>query len=180
MDINKTPQRNTGRATLGYLAIAVFASTVLSGCSTISTPAMLSKADPFDTTAQADKAYEQGDWLVAEKYYTDLARMVPNDAYAWNRLGNIRLRQNNFAGAAAAYQESIERDNSSPRAQYNLATAHLLMARHALQTANSLLPKNDAASGLIAKKLSHFDALVYEPMVEVASPSDGLITRRVN
>ncbi len=163
-----------------HLAWTVLTALILGGCSTVSTLSLQTNADPFDVTAQADKAYERGDWLVAEKYYRDLTRIVPTDAFAWNRLGNIRLRQNNFAGAADAYEQSIQRDNESPRAQYNLATAHLLMAREALQVAGDLLPKNDAAAQLIAEKLSHFDALVYEPVIDVTSPNEGLITNKMN
>lgn len=131
--------------------------------------------DPFNTTAQADRAYQRGDWLVAEKYYEELTRSVPNDAYGWTRLGNIRLRQNNFVGAVHAYQAAIERNPEAPRAHYNLATAHLLLARDALQSAQQHLPRHDGGARIITEKLSHFDSLIYEPFIEVTSPNDGLI-----
>lgn len=152
---------------------------VLQGCATASANngkyTTSTTKDPFNITAQADRAYQRGDWLVAEKYYEELTRAVPNDAYGWTRLGNIRLRQNNFAGAVHAYRGAIERNPEAPRAHYNLATAHLLLAREALENARQHLPKNDGGARIINEKLSHFDSLIYEPYVEVTSPNDGLI-----
>lgn len=152
---------------------------VLQGCASVGANGGKYKAsttkDPFNITAQADRAYQRGDWLVAEKYYKELTRTVPEDAYGWTRLGNIRLRQNNFGGAVHAYQAAIERNPEAPRAHYNLATAHLLLAREALENAKQHLPKNDGGARIIDEKLSHFDNLIYEPFVEVTSPNDGLI-----
>ena len=134
-----------------------------------------SGATPFAITAKADSAYLRGEWATAARFYEELARTVPNDAFAWNRLGNIRLRQSNFPGAIAAYEKALERDGDSARTHYNLATAHLLVARGALENAHGLLPEKDGGIPLIEKKLGYFDAMVYESIVEVPSPNDGLI-----
>lgn len=157
---------------------------VLQSCASVSAAPTPSKfkatttKDPFAITARADRAYQRGDWLVAERYYAELTRTVPKDAYGWMRLGNIRLRQNNFTGAVYAYRAAIERDPDASRAHYNLATAHLLLARDALEKASQHLPANDAGVRIIGDKLRYFDRLIYEPYVEVASPNDGLIGQR--
>lgn len=155
---------------------------LLVACANGVKPMLTAKAkaeDPFVIVSKADQAYLEGDWLTAEHYYHSLTRAIPSDSYAWARLGNIKLRQNNFEGAISSYQRAIERDNSDARSHYNLATAHLLRAREALRDAQQALPSNDAAVQIIDKKLSHFSALVYGPVVEIASPNDGLIKQLV-
>lgn len=160
-----------------YLPIACCALVLLlHGCANGSR--MGQHDDPFNITEQADRAYERGDWLVAEKHYKELTRKVPQDAYGWTRLGNIRLRQNKFEGAVHAYRAAVERDPEASRAHYNLATAHLLLARDALQNAQKNLPLNDNGARLIKEKLGHFDALIYEPIIEATSPNKGLIRQR--
>lgn len=133
--------------------------------------------DPFELTAIADFAYDRGDWLIAEREYQELAKLVPTDAYALTRLGNVRLKQNDFTGAIHAYGKALERDPEAARAHYNLATAHLLLARDSLQSSLRHLPRNDAGAVVITEKLKHFEALVYEPLVEVSSPNKGLIKK---
>lgn len=133
--------------------------------------------DPFILASKGDAAYEVGNWLIAERYYHALAQQVPNDGYAWSRLGNIRLRQHNFTAAIHAYEQALQRNSDDPRTHYNLATAHLLQARAALRKAQVSLPSKDPAVALIAEKLHRFEALVYGPVIEIASPIDGLITQ---
>lgn len=133
--------------------------------------------DPFELTAIADFAYDRGDWLVAEREYQQLAELVPTDAYALTRLGNVRLKRNDFTGAIHAYGQALERDPAAARAHYNLATAHLLLARESLQSSLRHLPRNDAGAMVINEKLKHFEVLVYEPLVEVRSPNKGLIKK---
>ncbi len=157
-----------------HLIMLLITMSVL-GCASTSTTMRLSSADPFEVSAQADFAYDRGDWLVAARNYERLAAIVPNDAYALTRLGNIRLKQNDFGGAVHAYEKALERDPTAARAHYNLATAHLLLARNALQSSLRNLPRNDNGAQIIHEKLKHFDVLVYEPLIEVASPNDGLI-----
>lgn len=157
-------------------AIAVSALLLMQGCATTTSIGYRASGDdPFDITAQADRAYERGDWIVAEKYYQELTRAVPKDAYGWTRLGNIRLRRHDFTGAIVAYEESLERDRESSRTHYNLATAHLLKARQSLHNAQQHLAASDEGNKLIDEKLSYFDILVYEPVIEVTSPMNGLI-----
>lgn len=158
------------------LFILLASSMLLQACSsTPGQPYTSSGKDPFNIATQADTAYDRGDWLIAENYYKELTRVVPKDAYAWTRLGNIRLRRNNFNGAITAYQKSLERDSESPRTHYNLATAHLLLARESLHSAQRLLPEQDQGAVLIEEKLSYFDLLIYEPVIDVTSPNTGLI-----
>jgi tetratricopeptide (TPR) repeat protein len=155
---------------------------LLSACATTSpggfqSTVLQSRQDPFALAAKADDAYAIGDWLTAERYYQALTRNVPNDAYAWTRLGTVKLRQNNFVAAIHAYQRALERNADDPRTHFNLATAHLLQARDSLQKARTKLPEDDAAIAVIEEKLKHFEALVYGPIVEVASPTEGLINQ---
>lgn len=171
----ETPARPSSFFVTRVIAVCAIVGLLQSCASTGSRTTKAATADPFNVTAQADRAYQRGDWLVAEKYYEELTRSVPKDAYGWIRLGNIRLRQNNFMGAVHAYQAAIERDPDAPRAHYNQATAYLLLARDALQHAQQQLPNSDGGAAVIGEKLSHFDALIYEPLIEVTSPNHGLI-----
>lgn len=154
---------------------------LLAGCAATTTKITSSNSsgidDPFELTAMADFAYDRGDWLVAAREYQQLAQLVPNDAYALTRLGNVRLKQNDFEGAIHAYGKALERNPQAARAHYNLATAHLLLARDSLQASLRSLPRNDGGALVINKKLKHFDALVYEPLIETSSPNKGLIKK---
>ncbi|MFK7732287.1 MAG: tetratricopeptide repeat protein [Pseudomonadales bacterium] len=165
-----------------YKMIIIFSALLMMlGCASTASNSSLSSAsnvnDPFELTAIADFAYDRGDWLVAAREYQELAQLVPTDAYALTRLGNVRLKQNDFTGAIHAYGKALERNPQAARAHYNLATAHLLIARESLQASLRNLPRNDGGALVISEKLKHFEALVYEPLVEVSSPNKGLITK---
>jgi len=169
--------------TISKLIMVVCLAALVSACASTSSNTSRSSSaansgkDPFEVTATADFAYDRGDWLVAAREYQQLADLVPTDAYALTRLGNVHLKQNNFSGAIYAYGKALERDPEAPRAHYNLATAHLLLARDSLQSSLRYLPPNDAGAKVINEKLKHFEVLVYEPVVEVSSPNQGLIKK---
>lgn len=164
--------------TLRRLTLLAPMLVVLVACNTTSTRSSGLSDDPFELTAQADFAYDRGDWLIAERFYEELTHIVPSDAYAFSRLGNIRLKQNNFEGAIHAYSTALEREPNDARTLYNLATAHLLLARGSLQQSLINLPENDAGIALVNAKLEHFEQLVYEPVIERRSPNAGLIRKR--
>ncbi len=166
---------------MNKVMIAASVVLLMAGCTAVTTTGASSHSkgieDPFELTAIADFAYDRGDWLVAAREYQQLAQLVPNDAYALTRLGNVKLKQNDFEGAIHAYGKALERDPQAARAHYNLATAHLLLARDSLQASLRNLPRNDGGALVINEKLKHFEALVYEPLIETSSPNKGLIKK---
>ena len=131
--------------------------------------------DPFALVEMADRAYKREQWLDAAYYYKMLTRRVPNDAYAWMRLGNVYIRQQKFEAAVHALRNSLQRNGNQPKAYFNLGTAYMLLARQALQQAQTILPTEDAAQALIATKIEALDGQIFTPLADTPPASGGLI-----
>lgn len=121
------------------MAICFCAS--LSACS--STPEKSSSKELFGTLEKANAAYAEGNWLEAEIYYQQLVRDVPEDAFAWNRIGNARLQTGKVKAAIAAYKKSLEHDPKQSKPYYNLSTAYLIEAQQALEDAKNNMQSHD-------------------------------------
>lgn len=130
--------------------------------------------DVFVVLEKADKAYARGDWLEAEIAYQELTERVPDDAYAWLRLGNVRLQQGRIDAAIVAYETSLRQDQKQAQPYYNLATVYMLKAKQALQQARLYLLPADPGQQLITERLSQLEALTSRNMAEGASPGQGL------
>lgn len=129
----------------------------------------------FELVQRADRAYAQGSWMEAERYYQQVIARAPQDAYAWFRLGNTRLRQGALPAAIAAYEAALRRGAEPAKPRYNLATAYLLQAEQSLRAALTELPADSPGRGVISRRLGQLKALVYTPVEEVRSPGSGLI-----
>ncbi len=158
----------------GLLLYPVMSFTLIS-CATTQTTGEIKKIDIFQQIKLADQAYDKGQWVEAEHYYQRVIERAPRDFYAWFRLGNTQLQQGELRRAIHAYESALQRDNTQVRVHYNLATAYLLQAQKALQSAYHHLPDNDAALEQIEQKLIQLKKLAYTPVVEVASPAKNLI-----
>jgi tetratricopeptide (TPR) repeat protein len=127
--------------------------------------------DPFELARVADTAYDAGRLLEAQRFYRALTVRVPDDAYAWFRLGNIALRQGDVAAAEQAFSKSLQRDDKNPKAWYNLATARLMHAQLALRSAYEQLRPEDPARSLTQNRLAALDNLIANRLEETASPA---------
>ena len=163
--------------------IAILVLLLLSGCATMdqttlsdesqpATPSSTdSNSDPFAIAELADSAYARSQWLEAQRHYKTLTELVPDDAYAWFRLGNTHIRQGEITQATHAFEEALRRDPQYPKAWYNLATAHLLNAQHALRQTYHNLRQEDPGRLLAQQRLQTLDQLIYQRLEEPDSPA---------
>jgi len=108
-------------------------TSVTSACTTLEESG--SKSDIYDISYKADVAYTNKNWKIAEDNYIQLTRLVPNDARAFFRLGNIYLKQGNADKSVIAYKEAIFRDPEKGKYYNNLAVARIMQAEQTLKTA---------------------------------------------
>ena len=155
----------------GLCRISLLACVLLTACS--SNPEK-PQQDVFSVLEKADKAYSRGEWLNAELAYQELTERVPDDAYAWLRLGNVRLQQGRLEAAVVAYQTSLQQDQEQAKPYYNLATIYMLKAQQALQQAQRNMLPLDPGQQLVAERLSRLEALFYRGIAEGMSPGQGL------
>jgi tetratricopeptide (TPR) repeat protein len=130
---------------------------LLSACS--STGSKKETNELFAILDKADTAYSEGNWLEAEMYYQQLVNKVPDDAYAWLRIGNARLQQGQITSAIAAYQESITHNPDQSKTYFNLSTAYMLQAQRALEIAKKNLQKRDPGLELVNNRIDGLKAL---------------------
>jgi tetratricopeptide (TPR) repeat protein len=142
----------------------------LSGCGT-----MPEKNKAFTRLEMADQAYAQGRWVEAEQYYQAITQQVPNDFYAWFRLGNARLHQGNVEAAIYAYQAGLERDAQQPKLHHNLAEAYLILAYRSMQAAHQVSDAARPEREVIGKRLKELHQIIYKPIRDLPSPARGLI-----
>jgi len=149
----------------------------LSGCVTVNSN-QSGKPDSeeiFKLAADADRAYVESRWLDAAREYQRLADLVPEDPYAWFRLGNTYAQQGSFNQAISAYQASIKRNPNQPKPWYNLATAHLLNAQDALRKSYGQLRADDPARMLIAEQLSSLESIIYQRVEDISHNTGNTI-----
>ncbi|MCU7906773.1 MAG: tetratricopeptide repeat protein [Candidatus Thiodiazotropha sp. (ex Epidulcina cf. delphinae)] len=133
------------------------------------------KQKAFARLEMADKAYEQGRWVEAERHYQAIIEVAPRDFYAWFRLGNAHLRQGNIEAAIHAYESSLQRDPRQPKPHHNLAEAYLLLAHRSLERAYGLTEKASYERLVVEEKLNKLQAIIYQPVSDLPSPAKGLI-----
>lgn len=127
----------------------------------------------FALAAAAEGAYRDGRWIDAERHYRRLAEAVPDDAWAWFRLGNVYVRQGDWERAIDAYERSIERDAEQPRPWFNLSIAYLLRARDAMERARRRLRADDPARAIIERRIDALGALLHERIEDGAAPTSS-------
>lgn len=116
--------------------------------------------DVFALSSQADLAYSEGRWGDAVGLFEALTSQVPDDAHAWLRLANTYARQGAFDRAVVAYERSVRRDGSDPRAWFNLSTAYLVNAQHAMTRAWQAMRPEDPARAPIEARLDDLGKLM--------------------
>ncbi len=190
-----TPRAQKGFGVLLCLLLSACASTSTSTSqqttvTTSSVPseryAQLKEVDPeardalFSLLQDADQAYQKGDWLLAARHYEALTQKVPQDAYAWFRLGNVRLQQGHLDNAIRAYEASLQRDPLQAKPHYNIATVRLMQAQQALLTLQQQMHANDPGQADIDWRTQVLQSLLYRPVLETRSPMAGLIQQSDN
>jgi tetratricopeptide (TPR) repeat protein len=114
------------------LAVMVLAALVLSACGA----ARVNESALRDLGA-ADADYEKGAYASARSRYLKLTAAVPEDAYAFFRLGNIAAKTGDLDAATNYYREALLRDARHARAMHNLARVEIERARALLTAASS-------------------------------------------
>lgn len=119
-------------------------------------------SDVFELSREADRAYQESRWLDAARMYQSLTEQVPQDAYSWFRLGNTYAQQGSYSQAIHAYESSLARNSSQPKPWFNLSTAYLLNAQHALTQAWQQLRSDDPARMMIQQQLALLQQLMHQ------------------
>ena len=131
--------------------------------------------DAFELSSVADDAYKREDWAIAEKFYRRLIKQVPQDAYAYFRLGNVLMQYAKVDGAINAYNQALTREPNHIRALKNRSLAYLLRAEINLENTVDILKKqNDSASDSYLIALGNLQRLNAMPLHETVSPVQGL------
>ncbi len=113
--------------------------------------------DIFEIERLAIAAYDIGDMLESEKYYTILVQKIPKETLHWFRLGNIYARTNRPDAAVFAYRESLIRDPKLVKSWYNMGIVQLKQAAHSF---NELQINTDSEHPLHEQGEKVFDGIL--------------------
>lgn len=138
---------------------------LISSCATHPQPGEVGKY-----LEKAERAYDTEDWLKAEGAYRELTRLVPQDAYAYFRLGNTLAKQRRLDEAAFFYRESLARDAGLSRAYGNLAMVYLLLAESAIEAAIDKADGNYKFVVTAVKMQQAIRKITNIPVQEIESP----------
>ena len=114
----------------------------------------------FALVEQADLAYEQARWLEAGQLYQAVTKAVPDDHYAWFRLGNSYLYRGQLDAAIFQYQEALKRNGQHAKTHFNLSIAHTMQALAALDAAAASLRPGDAGQSLARERMAGLRAVL--------------------
>lgn len=146
--------------------LLVIISMVMVGCASTT-----NNTQNYDLIARADRAYEIGDYRSAELGYMQLVQKMPNDPYAYFKLGNVFANQHKFDEALQAYYETLKRDETYTKAYNNIATVYLLKAEFSLEAAINNFPDNHQAAVAARAKLNELRKISRMSLTDVASPA---------
>nr|WP_231933149.1 tetratricopeptide repeat protein [Geminocystis sp. NIES-3708] len=73
---------------------------------------------------EALQATDEGNFILAEKYWSDLIEKFPTNPAVWSNRGNARVSQNKLEEAIADYNESIKLAPTAPDPYLNRGTAY--------------------------------------------------------
>ncbi|MGK0231182.1 MAG: tetratricopeptide (TPR) repeat protein [Gammaproteobacteria bacterium] len=150
------------------LLLAVVSGVLLtSGCSTFEGNATHQNFEQtssphslYQLMGQADNAYDSEDWLQASNSYREVIAKIPNDAYAWFRMGNSLTQLGQYGQAVVAYETSLAADNGQFKAWFNLSTTHLLNAKVVTLNALRSIGMNDPSRSKVERRLDILTALL--------------------
>ncbi len=108
----------------------------------------------------ADAAYQAGRWKEASRHYRGVLEKMPQDPYAWFRLGNSLTRQGHYSHAIQAFEASLQHDARQAKPWFNLSTAHLLGAQLATLKAWEVMAQDDPSRQVIQRRLDALSHLL--------------------
>lgn len=146
---------------LAHLMLILF---LLSGCASVPPNRAVM------AITEADSAYQQGLFDIAEQKYHEAINAVPEDAYAYFRLGNLYTKKENYDGAITAYRAALIYDSRHAKAYNNLATVYLILAEQTLTTALQELPPTDENLQRLLDHHYKMSELLY--LSDQSSPAD--------
>ena len=114
----------------------------------------------FANMNQADAAYQAGRWKEASGHYRGVLEQMPQDPYAWFRLGNSLTRQGEYSDAIQAFEASLKHDARQTKPWFNLSTAHLLGAQLATLRAWEVMAQDDPSRQAIQFRLDALTQLL--------------------
>ena len=117
------------------VALAVL---VLSACASMTDLSTLA-----EWRAKADKAYQEGQYPTALRYYQKLSKAASSEAEIWFRLGNTHARMDQTDEAVKAYREAVLRDNRFSKAWYNAGFNQLRASAQTFSEATRYLSPDD-------------------------------------
>ena len=121
------------------------------------------KQDVYQLVADAYKAYVESRWLEASQLYGQITQLVPEDHYAWFKLGNTQVRQGRIESAIYTYSEALKRDPKHAKTHFNLAIAYMLIAMRSMKDASDNLRDSDTGKKVVDEKLKILQGLVDQP-----------------
>ena len=112
--------------------------------------------------AQANAAYELGDWEQASVTLEKLTQEVGKDPELWFRLGNCYTRLHQPEQALLAYEEVIVRQPDHAKALYNMSVVRMRQAIAVLMEMRRRLATDDPMYLLAEQKSSKLIELLAE------------------
>ena len=112
------------------------------------------------------KSYFEGNYALAEKDLLTVTRLVPKDAMAWFRLGNLYSRQQQLDNAAAAYQKALVRQGNLFKAWHNLGVVQMRLAQRHFQRLQDRAPHDSPLKQRGRFYNQQIDALLAGPTTE--------------
>lgn len=106
----------------------------------------------------ANKAYEEGRLVEAEKLYLNIVFEHKTLSDAWFKLGNIFYRSGRYSAAINAYETVLAYDIKYEKAWYNLA---LTRRSQSLEALNRGIKKIDEKSPFYSRMLTLRNELIY-------------------
>lgn len=159
-----------------FSLVTIFLMMMFTGCaqllvapSSLETPSSQHR-EVFLDIEKADSAYNQSRWQEAGQYYRKVIQRVPEDHYAWFRLGNTQLRQGQVESAIYTYKQAGKRNPMHAKTQYNLAMSHLMNALESLQRSGQLLREEDPGLIIVQQKMVQLRSLLEQPEEIPVSP----------
>jgi len=161
--------RNSQKARWGLCAIMTM-MVLLQGCTTSGALSGSSAGVPtrhamtaealMDLVQEAELAYQSAQWDTAAAQYQKLVGVLPDDPYAWFRLGNSLTQQGRYSQAILAYERSLEYDSVQAKPWFNLSTTYLLGAQVATLKAWEAEGISDDTRAVAQNRLNMLTALL--------------------
>lgn len=93
-----------------------------------SLPCLAETEGPAGLAAQAEQAYDKGQWEEALEHYTRLAQQAPDPTEMLFRIGNLHARLGRLLEAAESYERALAGNPRHARSRHNLGVVRVRQA----------------------------------------------------